>query len=103
MYFYYLWDESDRLPTSLTVQCLGWRARLIRLNVSAENRPTFQCTHPLNDKEAAPLLPANAADSDAVSLWRMSSIEGLVPARQAQTLSLTMPHLQAHCSHKSSF
>lgn len=34
----------------------------------------------------------NAADSDAVSLWRLNSTEGLVPARQAQTLSLTIPY-----------
>lgn len=58
LYFYYLWDESVRLPTRLTVLCLGWRARLISLNVSVVNRPTFQCTHPLTDKEAAPLLSA---------------------------------------------
>lgn len=36
-----------------------------------ENRPTFQCTHPLTDKEAAPLLPISAADSDAVSPCRL--------------------------------
>ncbi len=80
MYFYYLWDESVRLPTHLTVPRLGWRAGLISLNVSAENRPTFLCTHPLTDKEAAPLLPTSTADSDAVSLWRLRSTEGLVPA-----------------------
>lgn len=95
MYFYYLWDESVSLPTRLTVPCLGWRAGLISLNVGAGNRPTFQCSHPLTDKEAAPLLPASAADSDAVSPWRLRSTEGLVPVRQ--TLSLTLPYLQVDC------
>lgn len=92
VFFYYLWDKSVHLPTSLTVLCLSWRAGLISFNVSAENRPTFQCTHPLTDKEAAPLLPVNAADSDT-PLWRLSSTERLVPAWQARTLCLTIPKL----------
>lgn len=57
-------------PHGLTVQCLAWTEGLISLNVSVEKRPTFRCTYPLTDKEAAPLLPASAADPNAVSLWR---------------------------------
>lgn len=71
MYFCYLWDESVCLPTGLTVLCLGWRAGLISLNVRVENGPTFQCIHPLTDKEAAPLLPTSAADCNAGSLCRL--------------------------------
>lgn len=80
MYFYYLWDKSIRLPSLLTVLCLGWRAVLISLNVSVENRPTFQSTHPLTDKEAAPLWLAITADSDAALLWRLRRTDGLVAA-----------------------
>lgn len=61
------------------------------------------CTHPLTDKEAAFLLPKNA-DANAVSLWRTSSIEGLVPCWTSPDIPVTMPYLQACChNHKSSF
>lgn len=43
----------------------GLHSRRQLFKCQRDNRPTFQCTHPLSDKEEAPLLPANAANPDA--------------------------------------
>lgn len=56
--FIIFWMKVFISPTGLPVLRLSWRPGLISWNVSAGNRQTFQCTHPLTDKEAG-LLPVS--------------------------------------------
>lgn len=53
-------------PTRLTVPAFGPESGTHQFKClrGGGNRPTFRCTHPLTDKEAAPPLPVSAEASD---------------------------------------
>lgn len=64
--FDYLWEEAVVSPTRLTVPAFGPESGTHQFKClrGGGNGPTFRCTHPLTDKEAAPPLPVSAEASD---------------------------------------
>lgn len=69
------------LPSERGQAALGLRSGKQPFKPQPDNRTTFQCSHPLGDKEEAPLLPANAANPDAARRRRASGIPALHSAQ----------------------